>query len=550
MPGYYYNEGLLVAKEGQSNTLATPYTVAQLQGMLDASPTYQAGDIEPVMGVPVDTQDAIEAYNKQETTDMERLGALFNRYEIPIGFLSKALMLSEYHLHFIIDDSGSMNEPSDVNRADAHPQFTSDDTQSPRLTRWEEVQDRLHRIIELLQYIPSQGITVSFLNKSQGFSFKHAELASAENAHDTIRGLFKKPPAGGTPIYTKLTQAFKTKERTMVYLLTDGAPTDATEEDVVRLIKMRDKPKDKPLTLLSCTNEAPDWLEVADREAEYVSSVDDFETEKVQVKKKQGPMLPYSKGIWLLCNLLSAICPFDLDALDEDFPLCKYGVENYLGRNITKEEYHAYLNTHPSNPKITPAIRGMLEQKNLTPQAVSELFTKQDKERVAVPLSQRNTIFTPSTSHQSRANHLPMSVSKLYQDYLQSPCFDSLASADKGQIYVHGSKLVMNMKQCALPPMLKMKIWQQIESLHREIHSFWPYPNKDLKALKMHALCELVEEMECTNNLSQSLDKIKSKYQPLGLLSGALSTRTHDLFLELEANVQNAPAQQSRCFFR
>lgn len=46
----------------------------------------------------------------------------------------------------------------------------------------------------------------------------------------------------------------------------------------------------------------------------------------------QGPMFPYTRGIWYITQLLAALNPSDLDLLDEGYPLTKYSLDNLLGR--------------------------------------------------------------------------------------------------------------------------------------------------------------------------------------------------------------------------
>lgn len=46
---------------------------------------------------------------------VDELGAILNKYEVPMGLMNKLMMLSEYQvLEFMIDDSGSMTLTSDT----------------------------------------------------------------------------------------------------------------------------------------------------------------------------------------------------------------------------------------------------------------------------------------------------------------------------------------------------------------------------------------------------------------------------------------------------
>jgi hypothetical protein len=104
--------------------------------------------------------------------------------------------------------------------------------------------------------------------------------------------------------------------------------------------------------LLSCTDDdnAVAWLKEVDENAPYVAEVDDYETEKLEVVRKQGYAFPYTKGFWYICMLCAAICPDDLDKLDESTPLSNEALSSLLGRRVTEQEYRlVYLQNHSSS---------------------------------------------------------------------------------------------------------------------------------------------------------------------------------------------------------
>jgi hypothetical protein len=66
-----------------------------------------------------------------------------------------------YHgFEFVIDDSGSMMSPTDTMDARVRP-----------ITRWQEENDRLKRMIEVLAYVPTPPMEFKFLNRT-GFLLK------------------------------------------------------------------------------------------------------------------------------------------------------------------------------------------------------------------------------------------------------------------------------------------------------------------------------------------------------------------------------------------
>ncbi len=113
----------------------------------------------------------------------------------------------------------------------------------------------------------------------------------------------------------------------------------------------RPNPAITPITLISCTTEDDKvkWMKKIEEEGPYMSEIDDYKGELNEVIHDQGPAFPYTKGLWILCLLVGAINPYDLDALDDSRPLSKYTVDNIMGRVITMDEYKKYWNSHPKH---------------------------------------------------------------------------------------------------------------------------------------------------------------------------------------------------------
>lgn len=294
---------------------------------------------------------------------VDGIASKFADLEIPIGMLGKIMALSSYHLNFMIDDSGSMGEKSDVTikQANSHTKkniqarFKKNDKtldEASFMTRWEEAEDRLHVMLSLLQYIPVS-IRISFLNRSTVIDLIHdgkSPAKFAKDAHHQIRESFINRPAGGTPIYGKLNQAFTNANGyTMHYLFTDGEPSDKSIDYVTSLVIHRKFPECNPLTFITCSDNDEDtaWVKKVDEKAKFTAELDDFNSERKEVLRRQGSAFPYSKGLWYICQLVAAINPHDLDALDEKNPMTKGTVDGILGRWTSPEEYQYYFNTHP-----------------------------------------------------------------------------------------------------------------------------------------------------------------------------------------------------------
>jgi hypothetical protein len=81
----------------------------------------------------------------------------------------------------------------------------------------------------------------------------------------------------------------------------------------------------------------------AEEVAPYCSESDDFEDEAREVLKDQGAALPYTKGFHLICQLVAAMNPDDLDAMDESIPFTKFTLDNLLGIQNNDETYRHYF---------------------------------------------------------------------------------------------------------------------------------------------------------------------------------------------------------------
>ena len=336
---------------------------------------------------------------KFETTEpldggnlLDGLYGLFEKYEVPMGLVNKLLALTEYdQLDFIIDDSGSMGNDTDakLNQATDYiknkPAHGHKKNADRKMTRWEEVEDRLHILMDILSYLPIKNIRIHFLNRRDELQFSHAGKTQeqfAQTAHEKISAAFTHMPAGGTPLYGKLTQAFNQSGKILHYLFTDGVPSDADAPTVGNLVQYRKNPENHPLTFMSCTDNETEsqWMKEIEEAGPYTSELDDFESERKEVLHDQGVGLPFSRGFWLLCQLTAAINPDDLDALDESIPFSRFTLSNLLGREMSPQEYYCYFNNHPQAQQYSSLYPRLLDD-----QAVAKTILSQPV--VPVPLS-------------------------------------------------------------------------------------------------------------------------------------------------------------------
>ena len=326
--------------------------------------------------------DYLNKFNSPEELDggamLDSLSNAFAKYEVPLGLVNKLLQLQEYKLDFIIDNSSSMGSSTDVLMREAsvyvkrnHDPKGNRSAGGDYMTRWEEVEDRLHAMIDMLAYIPIP-IVISFLSPnrshradwSQKIILDHSGITPQQfiyEAHSKISAIFRHEPDQGTPIYARLKEAFLQNGAYLHYLFTDGEPSDASGEDIIALIKdprIRPNPKQHPLTFIKCCTEKDAaetaWMKAVENDTkyEYVMEVDDFKAERDEVREVQGPAFPYTKGVWLLCHLVAAISPEDLGAM-ERAPFTRRSMETLTGRKLSDTEYQHYFSLYPNAKKYS-----------------------------------------------------------------------------------------------------------------------------------------------------------------------------------------------------
>merc|ERR1711935_791214 len=137
------------------------------------------------------------------------------------------------------------------------------------------------------------------------------------------------------------------------YFFGDGMPNGGQSAitSIVELLLHRINPEGNPVTFISCTNEddAVEWMKDAEEIAPFCSESDDFMDEAREVKRDQGDALPYSKGFHLICQLVAAMNPDDLDAMDESIPFTKSTLDNLLGIVHNDQSYKHYFDAFVKN---------------------------------------------------------------------------------------------------------------------------------------------------------------------------------------------------------
>ncbi len=365
------------------------HTPEELMALGVPVPKPLSGVIEEIQGAEYTNAFNFRSGQDVDQSALEGLSTVFERNAIPIGLLGHVAALRHYNLCFLIDDSGSMTYQSDL------PAYSTSGYMAARLnrnsaacvTRWQDAEDRLHQMIDLLAYVPTGPITLRFLNSTKVVMLEHRGKTFEEfkqEAHKAISDAFTRVrPSNGTPLFEKMYEVVngaasaRTPVQTAFYIMTDGQPNGGAV-DIARIQALllgnqstrnnnnysyyrenicsarTENAQLFPVTFIDCTNDPrqTEWTREIEEESEagnnklYVAAVEDWIDESRQVTQFQGIGFPYNRGLWLLTCLVGALDPDGLDAMDQAEPLTKSVFDCLLGRVHSESEYRYYFEQH------------------------------------------------------------------------------------------------------------------------------------------------------------------------------------------------------------
>jgi hypothetical protein len=274
---------------------------------------------------------------------VQQLARVFAQYEVPMGLVNKLLGLVDFSaMEMLVDDSGSMASATDSNGPDGRP-----------LTRWQEAQQRLGQMLQILVYVPAPPLFIRFLNRADVIELRRNahELPEQflQRAVGVIAQVWRRGPDGSTPVRERIAESLARfpGQAVLRYLFCDGEPDGghADARAITLMLINRPNPKQNPFTFLSCTNEDAnvEWCKEAEEAAPYCSEFDDYGDEAAEVLKDQGKSFPYTFGMHLVAQLVAAFNPDDLDAMDESVPFAKMTLDNLQGYQCSPNEYQYYF---------------------------------------------------------------------------------------------------------------------------------------------------------------------------------------------------------------
>jgi hypothetical protein len=216
-------------------------------------------------------------------------------------------ILQQFEIVVLCDDSGSMNTP----------------VAGTNGTRWDELRSIVQIVIEIGAVFDSNGVDVHFLNR--------APMPNVTDQRQVVES-FTQRPSGLTPLTDALRRIFHSAaskpgsdKRLLVFVATDGAPTDANGTVDIRSLEnlMRNERQANTtyVTFLACTDdeESVAYLSQWDRTMQNVDVVDDYKTEREEIRRNKGMNYPFSFGDYVAKALLGAVDP-QMDLLDESGP--------------------------------------------------------------------------------------------------------------------------------------------------------------------------------------------------------------------------------------
>ena len=228
-----------------------------------------------------------------------RINTLFQKYEISSLFREKLENLQDFKIIFIVDDSGSMNAPIDDG--------------GPHSTRWAELKDVVKTAIDIGSIYGN--LDIEFLNRQGILNI---------NNYDQVHSYFYEDPNGRTPLTAALNNVLTRyqylESKVLIVIATDGVPDDLASFKQALLNKNHSK---FYISFLACSDNDEDveYLNELDNIIPNIDTLDDYISEKREVKRAQGNSFKYTYADHIVRLLLGPICP-ELDKLDEKQSEC------------------------------------------------------------------------------------------------------------------------------------------------------------------------------------------------------------------------------------
>ncbi len=217
---------------------------------------------------------------------------------------------------------------------------------------------------------------------------------------------------------------------------------------------------------------------------------------------------------------------------------------NFLKTCLAQQNYPpAVVTCLSQSPAFLVALRDQYPDATCFTLVEYTIFA-QDNQSFLIPINQSPSVITPQTmneletiikqtsTYQADIKAQILTLKQTLNDMVEKkPTVQVMQSNlsfftdNSSQPQTNSSPHESNLSEEQLQQIKKL-----ISSLEKEISSFWPYPNKNRKQIKVDALNSFIGKTE-TMTISEAIDKIDIEYPQVR--SGQISTRTADLFNSL-----------------
>ena len=226
-------------------------------------------------------------------------------YNLPSKLSHHLLVLKNFEIFIVCDDSGSMTTRVD----------------STRNTRWDELCVIVKTILKIAILFDLNGVDINFLNR--GVYSKIRNPSQVDQA-------FKKQPVGYTPLVPVLRKIFQhpkaqpgREKKLLVIVATDGKPTNDDGDEIVDeledLMRHTRIAETTHVSFLLCTDEPKcvDYLRRWDQTMTNVDVTDDYTTESKRIREcQENENYEFTYSDYIIKALIGSIVP-DVDYLNE-----------------------------------------------------------------------------------------------------------------------------------------------------------------------------------------------------------------------------------------
>lgn len=230
-----------------------------------------------------------------------QLQSILQRFEVSIAEAQDLVVLEDYEIVLILDDSGSMMHSS-------KPAAQRSFFEAGGATRWDELKESAALLIDLACCFDRSGVDVFFLNNGLIEGVKSAQDARLRSVFDASR-------LGRTPLtetVQKVAQHCQGERPILLIIFTDGEPNGGVkkfEKELKRLVTKKSTDMTFKVQIMACTadQDAVGYLNDIDEKFGKVDVTDDFYSEQHEVVVKARKRPQFTRGDWLMKALLGPI---------------------------------------------------------------------------------------------------------------------------------------------------------------------------------------------------------------------------------------------------